>query len=318
MHAPRILLSDLVIGESPRWHDGRLWFCHWGPDEIVAVDVDEYDTDGYDADEYDADEYGADGRSEVVSADPDVRPHSIDWLPDGSQLIVVKKPDERRLVRREPDGTLVPYGDVGSLPSGFNEIVVDGRGNTYVNGADFDFLAFIERVASEGDQAQQVPLQERPDYVPGYIALVTPDGTARQVAGDIAFPNGMVVTPDNSTLVISESFAGQLTAFDIEPDGGLSNRRVWADGLGPDGITMDADGAIWTSSGGNACIRVREGGEVLDRVELDRAPFACMLGGPDGRTLFVMAAKWNPTDPFGARTGQLLTVRAPAPRVGWP
>src|SRR6185436_8738388 len=154
------------------------------------------------------------------------------------------------------------------------------------NGFGFDFLG-----------------GEKPE--PGIIALITPDGSARQVADGIEFPNGMVVTPDNSTLIISDSFAGQLTAFDIAADGSLSNRRVWADGVGPDGICLDAEGAIWTGSADTrvhtgrddspegTSIRVREGGEELARVEFDRAGFACMLGGPDRRTLFTMAAEWR-------------------------
>src|SRR4029079_10233593 len=159
-------------------------------------------------------------------------------------------------------------------------IVVDGRGNIYVNSICFDFMANAEPTG-------------------GIIALVTPDGTARQVAGDIEFANGMVVTPDNSTLIISESFAGRLTAFDIDADGSLSNRRVWAEGIGPDGICMDAEGCIWTQSGetrthtgpadspeGEA-VRVREGGEIVARVPHDRPLFACMLGGLDGRSLFM-------------------------------
>ena len=130
---------------------------------------------------------------------------------------------------------------------------------------------------------------------PGYIKVVTPDGQLRQVAGDIQFPNGMVITPDGRTLIISESFAGRLTAFDIDGDGGLSGRRVFADGLGPDGITMDAEGAVWVSTGGFSVARVAEGGTVLQRVELaeNRAPFALMLGGPDRRTLFICTAEWQ-------------------------
>jgi sugar lactone lactonase YvrE len=144
----------------------------------------------------------------------------------------------------------------------------------------------------------------------------------------------MVITPDNSTLIISESFAGRLTAFDIGADGGLSNRRVWADNVGPDGICLDADGAVWTQAGDTrthtrrpdsvegACIRVREGGTVLQRIEHDRAIFAAMLGGPDRRSLFMLAAEWRGTDgvadALAARTGQILVVDAPAPGVGWP
>ncbi len=180
-------------------------------------------------------------------------------------------------------------------------------------------MAFLAAVQRAGPDAPQVPWHERPEFVPGYIALITPDGTVRQVADDIAFPNGMVVTPDNATLIISESFAGQLTAFAIAADGSLSHRRVWAEGIGPDGICLDAEGAVWTSSGGTACLRVREGGEVVQRIELDRSPFACMLGGPDRRTLFIMAAQWNMANPFGGpRTGHVLTVPAPASGVGWP
>lgn len=225
-----------------------------------------------------------------------------------------------RLLRQEPDGALVPHINLDDVAAGFNEITVDGRGNTYVNGAvaEFDFMAFINRATRDMQAGDTTPLHQRSDYVPGRIVLITPDGTVRQVADDIAFPNGMVVTPDNRTLIISESFTGTLTAFDIADGGGLSNRRVFADGLGPDGICMDADGAIWTSEGEQDCVRVAEGGEILNRVELDRGPFACMLGGPDGRTLFIMAAEWNPENAFDARTGQVLTVDAPAPHIGWP
>jgi sugar lactone lactonase YvrE len=282
----KTLLTGLAIGESPRWHDGRLWFANWGTEEIVAVDLE--------------------GNAEVVAKGSPGLGWSIDWLPDGRLLVT-----GQGLMRREPDGSMVPHADLSPLGvDGFNEIVVDGRGNVYVNGgADF--------TPGEGDP-------------PGIIALVTPDGSVRRVADGIAFPNGMVVTPDNSTLIIAESFAQRLTAFDIDEDGGLSNRRVWADGVGPDGICMDADGAIWTGVGGftdNLVGRVREGGEVLETVRLDMPCFAAMLGGEDGRTLFMLTADWRMSDDFadniarlteGPRTGQLLTAPAPAPRAGWP
>jgi sugar lactone lactonase YvrE len=280
------LLSGLVIGESPRWHEGRLWFAHWGTGEIVAVDLE--------------------GRSEVVGEGPPGLGWSIDWLPDGRLLVTGEG-----LTRRERDGSMVPHADLSGLGvEGFNEIVVDGRGNVYVNGG-------IDFHPGEGK-------------APGIIALVTPDGSVRQVADGIAFPNGMVVTPDNSTLVVGESFARRLTAFDIDDDGGLSNRRVWADGVGPDGITIDAEGAIWTDAGefGDSVVgRVREGGEVVERVRLDMPCFACMLGGEDGRTLFMLCADWRMSEGFedniarlttGPRTGQVLTAPAPAPRAGWP
>jgi len=280
------LLSGLAIGESPRWHEGRLWLAHWGTGEIVAVDLD--------------------GRSEVVGQGPPGLGWSIDWLPDGRLLVTGEG-----LMRREPDGSMVEHADLGGLGvDGFNEIVVDGRGNIYVNGGcDFD--------PGEGN-------------APGIIALVMPDGSVRQVADGIAFPNGMAVTPDNATLIIAESFAARLTAFDIAADGSLSNRRVWADGVGPDGICVDAGGAVWTgvaAFGENLVGRVRDGGEVLERVKLDMPCFACMLGGEDRQTLFMLTADWRMTDGFaeniarlteGPRTGQVLTARAPAPGVGWP
>jgi sugar lactone lactonase YvrE len=282
----RPLLTGLVIGESPRWHEGRLWFANWGTEEILAVDLE--------------------GNAEVVGKGSPGLGWSFDWLPDGRLLVT-----GAGLMRREPDGSLVPHADLSGLGvDGFNEIVVDGRGNIYVNGGtDFDPAA---------------------GSAPGIIALVTPDGSARQVADGIAFPNGMVVTPDNSTLIIAESFARRLTAFDIGDDGRLANRRVWAAGVGPDGICMDVEGAVWTDVGqfgDNLVGRVREGGEVLERVQLDLACFACMLGGEDGITLFMVAADWrmsdSPADNIarlteGPRTGQLLTASAPAPGAGWP
>jgi sugar lactone lactonase YvrE len=156
----------------------------------------------------------------------------------------------------------------------------------------------------------------------GVIALVTPDGRARKVADEIAFPNGMVITPDNRTLIISESFTGRLLAFDIAADGSLSGRRVWADGMAPDGICLDSEGAIWTSTWKNECVRVAEGGEILDRIQLDRACFATMLGGPDRRTLFIMANQFLGPDKFdqmlAKRAGQVLIADAPAPGAGWP
>jgi sugar lactone lactonase YvrE len=283
MAEPTVLLSGLGIPESPRWHEGRLWFCNWIDRQVVAA--------------------GMDGTAEVILArDPDSHSmgYSIDWAPDGRLLTTGDK-----IQRQEPDGSMVILAEQHA-----NEIVVDGRGNTYINGADFDFVA--------GGAPK-----------PGYIKLLTQDGELRQVADDIQFPNGMVITPDNRTLIISESFAGRLTAFDIDPDGGLSGRRVFAESLGPDGITMDAEGAVWAGSGGFGVARVAEGGEVLQRVELpeNRAPFAVMLGGPDRRTLFILTAEWHPADGApanldrltnGPRTGEILTLPVEVPGAGRP
>ena len=172
-----------------------------------------------------------------------------------------------------------------------------------MNGSDFDFLG-------------------GGPFVPGIIGLVTPDGAVREVADGIEFGNGMAVTPDNSTLIVADSYGKELTAFDIAADGSLANRRVWAD-LGdgvPDGICLDAENAIWYGDvPNNRCVRVREGGEVLQTVELDRGCFACALGGADRSTLFMMATEWRgPGNMFQGHTGQVLSLEAPAPGVGWP
>ena len=152
--------------------------------------------------------------------------------------------------------------------------------------------------------------------------MVTPDGKARKVADGIAFPNGMVITPDNRTLIVSESFTGKLLAFDVAADGTLSRRRVWAEGVAPDGICLDADGAIWTSTWQNECVRVAEGGEVLDRIKLDRPCFATMLGGPRRCTLFMMANQFLGPDRFdemlAMRAGQVLVAEVQTPGAGWP
>jgi len=215
------------------------------------------------------------------------------------------------LIRVEPDGSRVRHADLSDIsPHGWSEMTVDGRGSVYVNTINFDFADFNDVLTS--GQAL------------GKIALITPDGDAREVADGLAFPNGMVVTPGNETLIVSESFAAHLTAFDIADDGTLTNRRTWAEGVAPDGICLDADGCIWTSTahGANDCARVREGGEVLERIQLDRPCFASMLGGPDRRTLFMLAAEWhgseNVAEVVEARTGQVLVVDAPAAGVGWP
>jgi sugar lactone lactonase YvrE len=283
MSEPQTLMDGIVFGEQPRWHERRLWFSDWGTQEVIALDLE--------------------GRSEVVVKGPSF-PLCVDWLADGRLLLVSAKVG--RLLRMEPDGSLVTHADMSGLsdrPPG-NEMVVDGRGNIYVNGGGFDLMAGEE-------------------FAPGMIALVTPDGSIRQVADALAFPNGMHIAADDATLIVAESYARKLTAFEIEDDGGLSNRRVWAelgDGV-PDGICMDAENAVWYADVPNRrCVRVREGGEVLQTFDLDRGCFACALGGRDGSTLFMVATEWSgPENMFkGPRTGQVLVASAPAPRAGFP
>jgi sugar lactone lactonase YvrE len=275
----RVIVSDLVFPESPRWRSGRLWVSDWGAHEVHALDLE--------------------GGDEVV-ARIDSFPMCIDHLPDGRLLVVSSR--DRRVLRRQADGSLVTHADLGSIDEhAWNDIVVDGRGNAYVNNIGFDFPGG--------------------EFEPGLVALITPDGAARKVADGLAFPNGMAVTPDNATLIVAESYGQTLTAFDIAADGDLSNRRTWAEvDDHPDGICLDADGAVWYADVGTSrCVRVREGGDVLASIELDRGCFACVLGGPDRRTLFMAVNEWaGPQAMTDARRGQVIATEAPAPGVGWP
>jgi sugar lactone lactonase YvrE len=281
MSTPKTLLTGLAMGESPRWYDDRLWLSDMGANEVVAV--------------------GLDGRREVVIPVP-AMPMGLGRLPDGSLLIVSSL--DGRLLRRASGGSLDVHADLSGLAShAWSDMVVDGRGNAYIGNIGFEF---------GGEPAL------------GILALVTPDGSARQVADEVAFPNGVAVTPDNATLILAESYGNRLTAFDIASDGSLSNRRTWADLPGgyPDGICLDVEGAVWYADVPNKrCVRVREGGEVLQTIDLDRGCFACALGGDDRRTLFLTVAEWSDdggpvTD--GRRTGQVLMVEVPAAGVGWP
>jgi sugar lactone lactonase YvrE len=277
--ALRTLLTGHGLVESPRWQGDRLYFSDWSAGEVIAVDLA--------------------GRSETVARLKSL-PLCTAFLPDG-RMLLVSSPDGL-LLRREPDGSLVTHAELGRRP-GWNDIVVDGRGNAYVNSIGFDMMAGAP-------------------YETGVVVLATPDGAVRQVADGLAFPNGMAVTADNSTLVVAESYGHSLAAFDIDADGGLSGRRVWADlGEGtPDGICLDAEGAVWYADvPGKRCVRVAEGGRVLQTVDLDRGGFACTLGGPDGTTLFVVAAEWSDgPELVPAGTGQVLTTEVTVPAAGRP
>jgi sugar lactone lactonase YvrE len=236
-------------------------------------------------------------------------------LPDGRLLVVAGS----KVLRQEPDGSLVLHADLSGIATVFNEIVVDPRGNTYVNGSDLDETGGFR----PGVIAVVPATVPRRDDGPVLTAGASDRRKPRQVADQIAFGNGMAVTPDGSTLIVAESFGCRLTAFDLADDGSLANRRVWAElGEGhPDGICLDAEGAVWYADVPNQqCVRVAEGGEVLQAIDLDRGAFACMLGGPDGTTLFILAAEWRGFENMisDARTGQLLTSQAPAPHAGHP
>jgi sugar lactone lactonase YvrE len=286
-----VLTSGHGLVESPRWHDGRLWFSDWTGGRIVAVD----DT----------------GATEVIVEHTSL-PMCFDFLPDGRLVLVSNQ--ERALLTLEDDGSLVPYADQTGLSAyGCNDIVVDGRGNAYVNSGDFDF-------------ASGPPPG---DVQPGLVGLVTPDRTVRVVAKDIAFPNGMAVTADGDTLVVADSYRRQLVGFTISGDGSLSDRRVWADlarpdgrSDNPDGICLDADGAAWYADVPHqVCVRVAEGGAVLRTVELDRGGFACMLGGTDAPYLYAVTAVWPGAAGLMTHTdwdGQVVRLPVDVPGAGWP
>jgi sugar lactone lactonase YvrE len=280
MNQVKALVTGRGLVESPRWHGGRLYFSDWSAGEVIAVDLA--------------------GRSELI-AKVDSLPLCTAFLP-GGQLVIVSSA-AGRLLRREPDGSLVTHADLEQ--PGWNDIVADGRGNIYVNRAGFN------------------PMAGEP-FRPGSVCHVAADGVVREAAGDIAFPNGMAVTADNSTLIVADSYGHQLVAFAIGTDGGLSGRRIWADlGEGtPDGICTDAQNAVWYADVPHRrCVRVTEGGTVLRTVELDRGGFACALGGPQNRTLFITAAQWRgmtEREMVPPGSGQVLSIQVDVPGAGWP
>jgi len=230
------------------------------------------------------------------------QPSGLGWLPDGTLLVVSMT--DRRILRWD-GANLTEHADLAGL-AGFhcNDMVVDQHGRAYVGNFGFDLHG-------------QAPNR------PADLICVEPDGAARVVASDLMFPNGTVITPDAETLIVAESFAGRLTAFDIESDGNLSNRRVWAalpDGAVPDGICLDAGGGIWSASPTtNECLRQIEGGEITHRVAVDRGAFACMLGGAAGTTLFVLTSgSSEPATCQRDRSARIETCQAPFAGAGWP
>jgi sugar lactone lactonase YvrE len=278
--------TGMGLVESPRWHGGRLWFSDWIAGRIIAV--------------------ADDGDTEVI-LEHESMPLCFDFLP-GGRLVVVSN-QRNALVTVGEDGDLVTYADLSPLSSfGCNDIVVDGRGNAYVNSPNFEFSA--------GPPPGEIQ--------PGFVAVITPDGIPQIAADDLAFPNGMAVTPDASQLIVADSYRHALVAFDIQHDGGLASRRVWAD-LGedaPDGICLDAEGAAWYADVPHRrCVRVREGGERLCTVNLDRGAFACMLGGVDRPSLYVTAAHWpgaSGIDRQQGWDGRVLRMGVTVPGAGWP
>jgi sugar lactone lactonase YvrE len=274
-------MDGLRFGEGPRWHEGRLWFSDMHDGWVCALTPD--------------------GTLERI-VHVEHEPSGLGWLPDGRLLVVSMQ--DRRLLRREPGGELVEHADLSALATFHcNDMVVDGAGRAYVGNFGFD----LHGGAAPG---------------PAAMIRVDPDGSVSLAAADLIFPNGTVITPDGATLVVGESFGARLTAFDVDADGALSDRRVWAEmpeGAVPDGICLDAEGAIWVASPtSNECLRIREGGEVTDRVALDRGAFACMLGDDDRRTLYICSARDSDPAQSEARTARIERVRVETPGAGLP
>ena len=275
------VLDGLAFAEGPRWRDGRLWFSDMHAHEVVAM------TPG-----------GA--RETVFKADGPVS--GLGWLPDGRMLVVSM--EDRRLLRIEPDGKAVTHGDLSGVATGnCNDMVVDAAGRAYVG--------------NFGEGYPAGPIQ------PAKMARVDPDGRVSVAADELVFPNGTVITPDGKTLVVGETFGARMTAYDIGADGALSNRRVWGtlpERAVPDGCCLDAEGAIWIASPTtNEVIRIAEGGEVRERITADQGVYACMLGGDDRRTLYLLTCgSSDPAACAAERKGKIEAVRVDAPGAGLP
>ena len=277
----RVLMEGIYFGEGPRWHEGRLWFSDFYVKAVKSVSLD------------------GDGRTEFEIDD---RPSGLGWMPDGSMLIVSMT--KRQLLRRSPSGEMSLHADLGGIATFHcNDMVVDAHGRAYVGNFGFPY--------PDGEQK------------PARLARADPDGTVVEAADDLMFPNGAVITPDGKTLIVGETFANRMTAFDIAPDGGLSNRRLWASlakDVYPDGCCLDAEGAIWIASPfTNEVIRVREGGEILERIAATQGVFACMLGGDGRRTLYALtASSADPNARFEDRTGRIEAAEVEVPGAGLP
>ena len=286
----RILAEGVYFGEGPRWRDGRLWFSDFYAHAVKSVSL------------------AGDVRTEVELDD---QPSGLGWMPDGSLLIVSMI--KRQLLRRAADGRISLHADLGAVADFHcNDMVVDAAGRAYVGNFGFDLEAAM------AERGLEAALADAPT---ARLALVLPDGQVRVAASDMHFPNGSVITPDGHTLIVAETFAARLTAFDIGADGALSNRRVWAEtgGRPPDGIALDAAGAIWIANPMAAeCVRIAEGGEVLEAIDTGQACYACMLGGEDGRTLFMLTAAALGGDTAPAPTGKVLVAAVEAGRAGLP
>ncbi|MEO8263911.1 MAG: SMP-30/gluconolactonase/LRE family protein [Ilumatobacteraceae bacterium] len=290
MTTVRVLAGGLHFGEAPRWHDDVLWFSDFFDYAVKTVDLD--------------------GHIAVKLSMTD-RPSGLGWMPDGSMLIVSMT---ARALLRLDQGRLALHADLSEIATFHcNDMVVDAQGRAYVGNFGFD----LDTNEINGTLGEVLAAHSG-----ATIARVDPDGSVHAAAAGLMFPNGTVITPDGRTMIVAESFANRLTAYDIADDGSLSDRRLWADlgGRTPDGICLDADGAIWVANPIiNECFRVAEGGNILDVIETDNRCFACMLGGPDRRTLFMLTSRYSlAVEAAVHRTGNVLIADVDVPGAGLP
>jgi sugar lactone lactonase YvrE len=281
-------ISGLYFGECPRWHEGRLWYSDFFDHAVFSVSPD------------------GERRTEV---DFEGEPAGLGWLPDGRLLFNSRL--DRTIMRREPDGSLVEPGSLRPWATWHaNDMVVAANGQAYSGNFGFDLDGLY---AGTTDSSAIAPTS---------LIRVDPDGTSSEAASDLSFPNGAVITDDGGTLIIAESFGGRLTAFDRSPEGDLTGRREWAalTDVAPDGICLCADGTVWVANAlGAECVRVAEGGEVLERVTTSQGCFACMLGDDDRQTLYLVTAEASDAAKARAdRNGALEKVRTSVPGAGLP
>ena len=289
--ATRVLAEGIYFGEGPRWHEGRLWFSDFYAHAVKSVSL------------------AGDLRTEFEIDD---QPSGLGWMPDGSMLIVAMT--RRQVLRRTAEGTIRVHADLSGIADFHcNDMVVDAEGRAYVGNFGFNL---DHEMAARGFESVVS------DHPTAKLVAVSPEGVVSVAAEGLGFPNGPVITPDGRTLILAETLGAVLTAFDIGPGGVLSNRRVWASTAPrvPDGICLDADGAIWVANPiAPECVRFAEGGEVLEVIDTGAPCYACMLGGPDGRTLFMLTAETSDSHQAAeAPKGKLLIATVDSPRAGRP
>jgi sugar lactone lactonase YvrE len=274
------LAEGLAFPEAPRWHGGRLWLTDQHARAVLAMDPAE--------------------RLEKIAATDDL-PGGLGWLPDGRLLVVLMT--RRRVMQLSSTG-LTEYADLsGKASFHCNDMVVDAAGQAYVGNFGFDLHGGAE-------------------IAPAEIIRIDADGTPEVFARDAVFPNGIAITPSGDTLLVAETFARRISAFGLDERGRMTARRVWAD-LGehtPDGVCLDAEGALWVASPGTGVVfRVKQGGAIFDGCETRGTPYACMLGGEDRRTLFVCTSETDdPREAARRRSGRIEQVRVRVPGAGLP